>query len=187
MTRTLWAGHLGPTQFVGIRFRAGGAVPFLRDRADLFTDDVVEADDVFGPAGSELKERLLAGCSVRERVRLLEQFLLRRLRADAPPVDSRIARASAKLIQTPGSQIEELAHELGISRQYVRRIFLQHTGLSPKAFARVARLRRLMEVLRAGVRLADAALASGYSDQAHMNHEFKDLVGLTPVAYRNRD
>ena len=30
MTRTLWADECGPTQLVGARFKAGGAVPFLR-------------------------------------------------------------------------------------------------------------------------------------------------------------
>ncbi len=186
MTRTLWAKVCGPTQFVGVRFKAGGAVPFLRERADLLTNGVVEAEAVLGLAGSDLKQQLLEGGSLEERVRLLERFLVRRLQADVAAVDSRIVWATSRLIDDPGSKIESLACGLGMSRQYLRRLFLRHTGLSPKAFARVARLGRLVEALQAGAHLADSALASGYADQAHMTHEFKDLVGITPAAYQDR-
>lgn len=186
MTRTLWVKGCGSTQFIGVRFKAGGAVPFLRDRADLFTDDIAEAEAVFGLAGSDLKQRLLESGSEEERVRLLERFLIRRLQADVAAVDSRISWATSKLIEDPWSRIESLACELGMSRQYIRRLFLQHTGLSPKAFARIARLGKLVQALQAGAHLADSALESGYADQAHMSHEFKDLVGITPAAYRAR-
>lgn len=184
MTRTLWAENCGPTQFVGVRFRAGGAVPFVRDRADLLTNDVVAADTCLGKAGADLKERLLGVDSTDARLKLMERFLIDRLGADIATVDARIAWASSKLTDDPGMKIERLARELEVSRQYVRRLFLQHTGLSPKAFARVARLGRLVEELRMGAHLADAAAMSGYTDQAHMTREFKALVGITPTAYR---
>lgn len=186
MTRTLWAEDRGPSQFAGIRFKPGGAVRFLRDRADLFTDDSAEAAGVLGTAGSELKERLLDSGSGQSRVGVLEQFLLGRLRNDVAPVDSRIAWASSTLIHDPGSRIDSVARELGVSRQYLRRLFLEHTGLSPKGFARVARLGKLLEALRSGDGLAEAALASGYADQAHMSRELKELVGITPASYRRR-
>ncbi len=186
MTRTLWVHECGPTQLVGARFKAGGAVPFLRDRADLLTDNVAESETVFGRAGAELKERLLECRNLEERVRLLERFLRRRLAADLSAVDSRIAWATSKLLDDPGSRIEGLARELGMSRQYIRRLFLQHAGLSPKAFGRVARLGRLVKSLRSSVSLADAALVSGYADQAHMTHEFRSMVGITPAVYRAR-
>jgi len=60
-----------------------------------------------------------------------------RLQADVAPVDSRIAWAASELIDHPSHRIDSLARGLGVSRQYVRRLFLEHTGLSPKAFARV--------------------------------------------------
>jgi AraC-like DNA-binding protein len=184
MTRTLWAEDRGPRQFVGVRFNPGGAVPFLRERADRFTDDVAEVGDVLGAAGSGLKHELLDSGSEAERVRLVERFLLRRSRTDVAPVDSRIAWATSELRAAPRRRIDSLAHELGMSRQYVRRLFLEHTGLSPKAFARIARLERLLEAVRGGAGLAEAAVTSGYADQAHMHKELKDLVGVTPADYR---
>ena len=183
MTKTLWAEYRGPTQFVGARFRAGGAVPFLRERADVFTDDAVEAVAVLGPTGRDLKEQLLAGASIEERVRSVERFLIQRLETTATVVDARIAWGTSRLIHDPGCRIDSLASCLGMSRQYVRRLFLEHTGLSPKAFARVARLEKLVAAMPSIPNLADAALASGYADQSHMTREFREMVGVTPAAF----
>jgi len=35
-----------------------------------------------------------------------------------------------------------------------------------------------------GAPLADAAFGSGYADQPHMTREFRELVGITPAAFR---
>lgn len=183
MTKTLWVEHRGPTQFVGARFKAGGAVPFLRERADVFTDDTVEAAAVLGSAGLELEEQLLAGASIKERVRVLERFLIQRLERTAIAVDPRIEWSTSRLVRDSGCRIDSLATSLGMSRQYVRRLFLEHTGLSPKAFARVARLKKLVAAMPSIPHLAEAALASGYADQSHMTREFKELVGVTPAAF----
>jgi AraC-like DNA-binding protein len=52
-------------------------------------------------------------------------------------------------------------------------------------FSRVARFRRLMLWLEAGGvnDLADAAVACGYFDQSHMNHEFKHFTGSSPTQF----
>jgi AraC-like DNA-binding protein len=211
MTRTLWAEHHGPTQFVGVRFRPGGAAPFLRQRVDVVTDATVDAEDLLGRSAVELRERLMDATVARRtsrgsshvsrsarpsmpigddrricieaRVAGIERFLLGRLRGDVDAVDPRIAWATSRLGRDPACRVDTLAADIGMSRQYLRRLFLQHTGISPKAFARVARLQRLAESLRTGTGLAAAADAAGYADQAHMTREFKGMVGITPAAY----
>jgi transcriptional regulator GlxA family with amidase domain len=54
--------------------------------------------------------------------------------------------------------------------------------VSPKQFARTARLHRTVDLLQRGASsgLADAALRAGYFDQAHMSRDFHDLAGVTP-------
>jgi AraC-like DNA-binding protein len=58
-------------------------------------------------------------------------------------------------------------------------------GLTPKRFARVQRMQRLVRDLD-GHRDADwAALAAchGYADQSHLADEFRELAGVTPGEY----
>lgn len=186
MTRALWTDTTQPSRFVGVRFKPGGAVPFFRDRADSWTDHLVDAQSVFGARARDLKESLLSQASTLERVREIEAFLVSMLDRGAGSVDPRIAWGATLLRHQPDTRVGELARGLGVSRQYARRLFLEHAGVSPKAFARVARLGKLAGELQDGAALADSALAAGYSDQAHMTREFKALVGVTPTAYRQR-
>ena len=179
MTKALWMPHCGPTSFVGLRFRPGGAAPFLGDRADVITDSLADAEDVFARGGRELKARLHEAPSPSMQADLLAAFLLARLDR-AAAVDYRIAAAAASLDRDPAVRVSAVARELGVSRQHLRRLFLEHTGLSPKVYGRVARLSRVVPMLRAGRQLTEAALDAGYADQAHMNNELRDLVGVTP-------
>ena len=64
------------------------------------------------------------------------------------------------------------------------RRFREHVGLPPKALARILRFERAAERLRGGADLSDAALDSGYYDQAHFNRDFKAFAGVTPTEYR---
>ena len=44
------------------------------------------------------------------------------------------------------------------------------------------RLRRAAEALKGGQTLADAATAAGFSDQAHLTRQMREMMGLTPAA-----
>jgi transcriptional regulator GlxA family with amidase domain len=61
-------------------------------------------------------------------------------------------------------------------------LFRAHVGLTPKAYARVFRFRRSVDLVQKGARLdwARVAMACGYYDQAHFNREFREFAGMTP-------
>ena len=65
--------------------------------------------------------------------------------------------------------------------------FKQATGLGPKRLVRVMRFQRLLLALRADSpsALGELALDHGYSDQSHMNREFRAMAGITPQRYRD--
>lgn len=177
MTRAMWIDRRDAAQFVGVRFRPGGAVPFLRERADRLTDRAVHAPDVIGRRGVVLEERL----GREPAVHVLEAFLLSRVAETT--IDARVARAAAILTARPDRSVESVVHEIGVTRQHLRRLFLEHVGVSPKAFARTARLAKLVPLLARGRSLASAAFSAGYADQPHMTRELRGLVGVTPAQY----
>ena len=57
--------------------------------------------------------------------------------------------------------------------------------MTPKLYCRLARFQRLLRSIqkRKTVDWADAALNSGYFDQAHFNHDFREFSGITPTEY----
>jgi AraC-like DNA-binding protein len=61
--------------------------------------------------------------------------------------------------------------------------------VSPKVFARVVRLGRVIERVRAvpaeaPINWSTLALDLGYYDQSHLVDEFREMTGVTPTAWR---
>jgi transcriptional regulator GlxA family with amidase domain len=80
------------------------------------------------------------------------------------------------------TRIGELSRELNISERQLRRRFEQAIGYGPKTFGRVLRFRTFLDLVEEhGYPLAQAAAEAGYSDQAHLTRECKDLSGLPPT------
>lgn len=177
-TMTRAVVHDAPlSRLAAVRFRPGGAHPFLRVGSVELTDRVVDV----AALGARWLE-LGAGDPGRLVV-ALEQALLRR---DAPAIDPRVREASRRLLAPRPPSVAGLSGALDITRQQLARVFRQHVGLSPKELARIARLQRTLHRLQhdPGLSLAAAALDFGYYDQAHMTLDFNDLVGVTPLCAR---
>lgn len=91
------------------------------------------------------------------------------LAGEVPPGDGPIAGRAA---------------EAGLSRAYYSRKYRQATGLSPLDHRRQARVLAARSMIEAGVELAAAAAEAGFADQAHMTRQFRQILGVTPGAYR---
>ena len=81
-------------------------------------------------------------------------------------------------------QINNLASNLGISRNYFCRLFRQKIGLSPQAYLVSYRLdtaARLLTEQRLSQK--EAALQVGYSDVCSFSRMFKRKFGMAPGAY----
>jgi AraC-like DNA-binding protein len=104
-------------------------------------------------------------------------------RRDAGP--AAIRRALELLREDPALKVtlDELAAQVGLSPYHLIRAFRKHVGLPPHAYLKQLRITRAQSLLRAGLSIADAALAAGFSDQSHLTREFRRSLGLTPGRY----
>lgn len=80
--------------------------------------------------------------------------------------------------------LTEMAAAAGLSRYHFIRVFQKATGLSPHAWLTQERVFRARAAIEGGAPLAEAALASGFSDQSHMTRQFKSIIGTTPGRFR---
>lgn len=175
MTRAALFSPVGLVRITAVRFRPGGAAPFLLYPANEVTD---HERPLIEPC---VEDGLAAAADGSARVRILEADLLARL-PEARTPEARTAQAARLLAR--GSTVAETAEAVDVSRQYLNRLFLRETGVGPKLFARVMRLQRLRAVRRTGADWATAALATGYSDQAHLIRECRELTGVRPPQLR---
>jgi AraC-like DNA-binding protein len=104
-----------------------------------------------------------------------------------PSVDQPLAaRAIAALAgrDTLRSDPQEVAGACGVSAGHLSRSFHRATGSGLHNFHVVMVLQRAKARLRQGAPLAEAALDSGFYDQAHLNREFVRTYGFTPRTYQ---
>jgi AraC-like DNA-binding protein len=179
MTRATLFESAQPGRIVGVRFRPGGAWPFLGVAAYELTDLVVDSHALRRPWLTHWTAT--PAPRLVDAVRTLERTLLERLPAIETP-NPLVARAVSALFAPEPPSIAALASELGCSRQHLRREVRFHVGVSPVQLARVARMQHAVAQLQRSdeVGLAETALRLGYFDQSHMTRDLRELAGVTP-------
>jgi AraC-like DNA-binding protein len=168
-----------------LRLNPLGAYRLLGVPMSDLTNRTVELEQVL-PESRQLAERLHGAHGWSERFDLVDSFLLRRL-AESRPAHPGVEWSWGHLYGTHGrAPIGGIAAELGWSHRRLIARFREQVGLTPKSLARVIRFDRAVSALREpGSRgLAEIAFACGYSDQAHLNREFRELADTTPAAFR---
>ncbi|MEK7728203.1 MAG: helix-turn-helix transcriptional regulator [candidate division KSB1 bacterium] len=172
----------GKVQLFGIRFKPGGAYPFLQLPLSETVNQIIDAEVVRRDFVVELEERLHEARSFRERKRVAEQALLRRTCQES---DHAVEALVARIIVSEGLRsVTELARDIGLSARQLERRFQTHVGLSPKILARIIRFQKVFKAREESSNgWSHVALSCGYYDQAHLIHDFKAFSGQNPSAF----
>ena len=192
MTSTPGAMLAGPRSSASvIEFEQGRAhiwVSFALGAAPSFglpltaDNELVPLECAWGGPGGYLREQLLSGQTPDDMLAIMEDALLKHLTGPLAP-DPAMAAAAASLSR--GRPVGAVAAEQGLLPRTLRRRFATQIGITPKRFARVQRLQRVVHSLD-GCLDADwaaVAVAHGYSDQPHLADEFRELADVTPREY----
>jgi AraC-like DNA-binding protein len=192
MSAAIQVASNGPVRTVAVRFKPGAASGFLATPLQALTDQRADIDLLWDRGDAERLADALwsAQLSDRQRIALIEKQLLRRLVAanagSGTGADALVRRALHALDASNGAlRIEELAAQLGVSRQHVAAQFRDRVGLSPKLYARICRFRRATAALKAAPApdWAQLALDCGYFDQSHLIHDFHEFAGSAPERF----
>ncbi|MBO2449758.1 helix-turn-helix domain-containing protein [Actinomadura barringtoniae] len=172
-TRSNLAGLKPGDRLIAVRFRPGMAAPTLGVPADAVRDGRLPLRDLWGDAADRLGDLLTASADPQAA---LTAAVLNRTSASGPvdPIARPLVTALAE------GTVREAAHSLGLGERQLRRRTMAAFGYSPKTLQRVLRFQRALKLARAGHPFADVAYETGYTDQAHLAHEVRDLAG-TPL------
>ncbi|MFE0019369.1 helix-turn-helix domain-containing protein [Amycolatopsis sp. NPDC059021] len=139
--------------------------------------------DLLGASARRLTEQLWEARGWDHRFRILDHWLADRL-LDGPALAKALAGSWQSLTVARGNvRIDDLAAQAGVSRQHLATSFHREIGLPPKTVARVARCHWAIRLItgRNPPSLPAVAALCGYTDQAHLNRDFRLLVGCTPT------
>jgi AraC-like DNA-binding protein len=146
------------------------------------TDQDYEAHSVLGGFISKVWQRLGNSRFFAERVRLVDELLLRRsLRSTG--FDGISAATNGTILASGRLGIPALAERAGLSMRQFERRFIQQVGMRPKLFARIARFEAVLETKARSATKSwtDVAHEFGYYDQMHMVHDFGEFTDKTPT------
>ena len=87
-------------------------------------------------------------------------------------------------ISEPEFSVEDLSHELGISRAHFYKKIMALTGKSPLEFIRTIRLQHAAQLLeKSQLTVAEVAYQVGFNNPKYFARYFKDAYHVLPSAY----
>jgi len=169
---------------VGVQLMPGAAMSLFGVSAAELAQRHTPLSDLWGASADSALDQLSSVDGAHNRLRILEDLLTQRL-----PLPRAMHPAVAHLIKASGNgvRIDAAVRDSSYSHRGFIALFRQATGMSPKRYARLMRFRALLAMLHGDSRatpLGELALLAGYSDQAHMNRDFREFAGMTPLQYR---
>lgn len=168
-------------------FTPVGAYTFVRSPLHELAGITVSLEELLGSPEElrQLTEQLNAAINSRQRIALVENFLLARLSISG--TDPLITAAVSWLEQgTTGQRMDDLTRYIGLSQSALERRFRRVVGVSPKKYASLMRLRRAVRLQATGVDLTTVAHSAGYFDQSHFIKDFRRATGSAPSLFFNR-
>jgi len=168
-----------------VKFTPGGFYPFVSVPLSRFSDKTLRLGDVFGAAGDDLDQAVLAQITDLSRINVVENFL----RECQPEMDENVLKVSTIVYEVAKERgivkVEDLVDRHGLNKRMLQRLFARYVGVSPKWVIQRYRLHEAAEKLASSeeVNQTELALNLGYSDQAHFIRDFRTIVGTSPAAY----
>ncbi len=179
LTRATYKATATPASCLRLGLAPGAAHTLLGVPAADLTDRGIPLAELPGPLAGFADE--LSRTAPGEIPALLEAVLPQRI-PDTDTAQRALLRAATALLSTTTATIPEVAARLAVSERHLRNLFALGIGVSPKHFARIDRLRRMLPAA-AHTPLARLAAEQGYYDQSHMTADFRILMGVPPTSF----
>ncbi|WP_068983656.1 MULTISPECIES: helix-turn-helix transcriptional regulator [Lysinibacillus] len=145
------------------------------------TDKEVSLNEMF-PVNTNIIEKVVTDESFTERVNIFNEILRSQI-FEIDKSSKLIKQALYNIYEKRGNiTIAQLAEEVGYSTRYLRKLFEDHIGISPKLFSQIVRFQSSLNMLLRTTHytLNDVIYENGYYDQAHLIHEFRNFGNMTP-------
>lgn len=173
------------SQMLVLRFQTPGALPFLHEPLDRFSDRIEPRERALRGALLALHARLSLASGGPAKFAVVDAWLAERYRPELVPPPALTATVRA-LRDSPATALAGIVSAYPHSHKTLIEHFKRHVGLTPKYYHRLMRFADVFRRLEAGKRVpwSEIALDCGYTDQSHFVREFRHFSGFTPAQFR---
>jgi hypothetical protein len=177
---------VGVVNSFAARFYPYGFANFTTINIKDLANKETELNRVFGETlANDLEHKIVNATSTRQRIEIVDDFLLHRLKEEII-VDSILKSTIDAILATKGAvPINSILKGDLSKRRQLERNFSKQVGLSPKQLGRVIRLQAALKMLlnQQSESLTKIAYESQYFDQAHFIKDFKEFTGISPKEF----
>jgi len=167
-----------------VYFTEAGLSYFTSRPANELFNHSISLENIFDRQQvSDTEEKLASATSDKQRIHVVEQFLLSQLRDIKN--DKLIVEAVKLIYQSKGTiKISELNEKLFISQSPFEKRFRKLVGTTPKKFASIVRFNCVLNDLTRIRSLTDICYENNFFDQAHFIKDFRQYTGDTPETFK---
>jgi AraC-like DNA-binding protein len=175
----------GQVGMIGVVFRSSVIRNwFAALGGEDINDQRIGLSDLVGSEADSIIEQVAQACDHPARIRIVESYLINRLRKTNYPMH--LADHAIRLILNHKGMIrmDDLANQLNVSPRHFRRMFSERVGLSPKFFARLKRFNyiRLAQSRAVPIPWHEFVTEGGFYDQSHFIKDWVAFCGQPPSA-----
>lgn len=165
-------------------FTETGFMHFTTHPANELFNLSISLDHIFEKSCiNEVEEKLSDADTDKQRIKIVERFLLAELKDIT--TDRLILEAVKSIYQSKGTiRIKELNEKLFISQSPFEKRFRKVVGTSAKKFASIVRFNSILDNMNKRKTLTEICYENNFFDQAHFIKDFKQFTGETPENFK---
>lgn len=173
------------TGTIGVELTPKGLYHLFKLNMYEITNRIVSFEELFGPPGARLQNKVGDAEDPKEKIALLQTALTHLLEQNEKEY-TLLDHTLDMLAQTHGvMRVQELAAHFGYTKRYLDRLFQEHVGVSPKSLASILRFQKVYQgwMQHQSPTFFRDQWPTYYYDQSHFIKEFKRFTGFAPQQY----
>jgi len=187
-TNLQFASIEGEVNIIGARIKPFAWRVFSNKNPIPYVNAVISVEEFFRNFSSCFQENLSLETDDTIRIKLLESYLLKNLNPKIIAGISTIQFATKNILANHGNiKISNLAEICNCSEKTIERYFIYYIGITPKQYAKLIRIRALLnyKLKTNDHNAAKCAELLGYYDATHMHKEIKSIAQVKPSEILN--